>query len=175
MSNLDKSDIEEVKADWEETEVDDVMSDPRPLIGPTFAELEMAYELNDKITYIENCEELGKFIRLNPDLPNPSSFDGKVANVWIYGEEEFFEVVNKLGNFEKDYADEYFKANKKVTNNLTYRITTMRSTVCEAVVVGQEEVEEYDYTNIPKKKVMKDIIEYKCQPIIGSNKDLERV
>jgi len=165
MTDVETSDIEEVTADWEKTELTSPKEDTRSKVGASYTELEEAYELNNKITTVRDLRLLADFLQDNPDLPFPSIS----SNVWLYSDEKFSSAVSKLGSFDKDYKDEYFKAHKPLSNTLKYSLSTYRETVCVKKVVGTETVEVPDYSNVPTKTEEKEIVEWECRPILERN------
>jgi hypothetical protein len=52
-------------------------------------------------------------------------------------------------------------------NRVSIELCVMRETVCVQKVVGQETVEEKDYSQIPTRTVTRDIVEWECIPLLA--------
>lgn len=71
-----------------------------------------------------------------------------------------------FGKLEKRYIDSIFDVTATMPGGCMVRAWSMRNTVCEAVVVGSETVEVADPA-APKITVTRDVIEWRCEPVLA--------
>lgn len=82
---------------------------------------------------------------------------------------ELAKLARKYGAVtEKRYVDNDFHIDVLLEGMEAFSIFTPRKAVCEARVVGTEEVEVPDFTAVPTKKVQRDVIEWDCHPLLES-------
>ena len=68
------------------------------------------------------------------------------------------------GRWDKDASSDTFYMTRETPEGLTLRVEASRKLVCTPQVIGTKEVEVPDYSNLPKKKVTQEIIEWHCPP-----------
>lgn len=101
------------------------------------------------------------------------------GTMWIFadGADDFAVKVRelkdgaKIGEMAKKADDRYQDVIRDFGAGIKIAVAVTRSEVCEAVVVGQETVEEAD-PEAPKITVTRDIIEWKCAPILADVADV---
>lgn len=119
-------------------------------------------------------EEREDFIQGLRDLADWYEASTEVRAPWYLGvtlypgtKEEVASIArSSQGKIEKVYDDGNLKLQKDFGGIVRFTAYADRKTVCTAKVVGTEEVEVPDYSNVPKKTEVRDVVEWECDPLL---------
>lgn len=120
---------------------------------------------------VERLHRAATFIAAHPELePHSIEPDGEVVvirDLTVTSAEDLARVSRAIGGrWEKRESGNMFRLERKVAEGVVVELVTWREQVCEAVVVGKETVEVPD-PDAPKVEIERDVIEWRCAPILG--------
>lgn len=105
-------------------------------------------------------------IEANPALAG-DQYDRVNLTLFVNDPEAFAALVSALGDSRvKRGVGEFMEVRRDFGADVIIEVNCRRELVCEATVVGRETVEVPDPA-APKITVERDVIEWKCSPILG--------
>ena len=119
-------------------------------------------ELTGGEKLIADLEALTAFLKERPVLADRLT----VHTLRVFGRDaqDFAALAAVLGTARKSSESGYYNLTRSF-GSIDFEVTASHAKVCERVVVGTEEVEEVDpeaLAALPKVKVTREIVEWKC-------------
>jgi hypothetical protein len=124
-----------------------------------------------QVTLAARLHAAADYIAARPELSvHQIDIDGGRAIVRNFGmntADDLARTAKALGGrWEKIESRELFRLAREVADGVIVELVAWRSAVCERVVVGKETVEVPD-PDAPTIEVERDIVEWRCQPILA--------
>ena len=94
------------------------------------------------------------------------TYSDHVFNEFVNGKEDLVAALPAFGKAEKVPDGLYFSLRKRFSRNVMFDLNAPREQVCSAVVVGKETVTEKVATGYEEQTVERDIIEWRCDPLL---------
>jgi len=128
----------------------------------------MNNEATDRAAWVNGLHDLANFIDTHPSFPLPDLTISVWLSTYDYDDTkaEVARLARQLGRAEKNVVYSTFVVSRDFGPH-KLKVETARDAVCVAKVVGTEEVEIPDYSDVPTKKVTRDIVEWECSPLLA--------
>jgi hypothetical protein len=126
-------------------------------------------ETSERQEAIAGLRALADFLDANPDAKLPHNVQ---AMECVQSADALATRVRDLGgSWEKGTDESYFELTRSFGPRVSYQVFATRANVCERVVVGTEEVEVKEYPAVEPitKTVTREVVEWRCPPILASS------
>lgn len=92
---------------------------------------EQVIEAYPNQTVVAGLRKAADYLEANPSLPY---FGEQSIRMWLYTKEELRAVAKELGSFKKEADDHFFRLITPVNEEVEFRFTISRDTICKKVV-----------------------------------------
>ena len=121
----------------------------------------------ERDAFINGLHQLADFLTAHPTIP-ASSWGYHSLDVSVFGVDKATLVETATlphTRWNKNYGATYFELSRTFDGGVKFSLNASRKEVCTAEVVGTETVEVLDPA-APKITVERDVIEWKCHPLL---------
>jgi len=122
-------------------------------------------EQKEREDFIQGLRDLADWYEASTEVRAPWYLG---IRIYLDDKEEARAVAkSSQGGIDKIYDDGNLSLRKEFGGVVRFSAVADRKDVCTAKVVGTEEVEVTDYSQpLPKKKEVREIIEWECDPLL---------
>jgi len=123
---------------------------------------------DDRLEQLNDMRRLLDWLEQHPSVPLPTEFDNGLNIFRLDTKDEAIQLAKTFGSCEKRFNENMLYLTKRFGSTKLTALFT-RSNVCERVVVGREVVPEQVTAAYERE-----IVQWKCEPILEPNGDGEQ-